>query len=74
MWFGEPHSLPKEDHLPDWVRRDIQGKKGDRVELPADLFVQCFTETKKIWPRQNTIQDYKMYGLLQWVGRCNIVW
>jgi hypothetical protein len=32
MWFGEPHRLPKEDHLPDWARRDKQGKKGDHVE------------------------------------------
>jgi hypothetical protein len=32
MWFGDPHRFPKEDHLPDWERRDIQGKKGDRVE------------------------------------------
>jgi len=24
--------LLKEDHLPDWARRDIQVKKGDRVE------------------------------------------
>jgi hypothetical protein len=24
--------FPKEDHLPDWVRRDKHGNKGDRVE------------------------------------------
>ena len=32
MWFGEPHHLPKEDHLSDWACQDIQGKKGDCVE------------------------------------------
>ena len=35
MWFGEPHRLPKEVHLPDWARRDKQGTKGDRVEYAA---------------------------------------
>ena len=24
--------FPKEDHLPDWARRDNQGKKGDRLD------------------------------------------
>ena len=33
MWFGEPHPFPeKEDHLPDWARRDNKDTKGDRVE------------------------------------------
>ena len=33
MWFGEPHTFPeKEDHLPDWARRDNKDTKGDRVE------------------------------------------
>jgi hypothetical protein len=66
--------LPKEVLLPDSASQDIQGKKGDCVELPADLFVECFTQTRKIWPRQNTIQDYRMYGLLGRAGRCNIIW
>ena len=27
--------LPKEDHLPDWARRDNQVKKGDDVDCEA---------------------------------------
>jgi hypothetical protein len=34
MWFGEPRPFfPKEDHQPEWARRDNQAKKGDRVKL-----------------------------------------
>jgi len=30
--------FPKEDHLPDWARRDNKVTKGDREEaLPVDL-------------------------------------
>ena len=32
MWFGEPHPFPKENHLPDWARRDNKVTQGDRVE------------------------------------------
>jgi len=32
MWSGEPHPFPKDDHLPDWARRDNKVTKGDRVE------------------------------------------
>jgi len=32
MWFGELTRFPKEDHLPDWARRDNKVTKGDRVE------------------------------------------
>ena len=28
--------FPKEDHLPDWARRDNKDTKGDRVEYPDD--------------------------------------
>ena len=39
--------FPKEDHLPDWARRDNKVKKGDRVEyfsvaLETFLSVICY--------------------------------
>jgi len=33
MWSGKPHrSAGKNDHLPEWARRDSKVAKGDRVE------------------------------------------
>jgi len=37
MWFGEPTRFPKEDHVPDWARRDNKVTKGDRVDIHPDL-------------------------------------
>ena len=34
--------FPKEDQLPDWARREKQGKNGDRVEGGIILFFRKF--------------------------------
>ena len=34
--------FPKEDHLPDWARRDYQVKKGDRVHPLPVFFCHMF--------------------------------
>jgi hypothetical protein len=39
MWFSEPHPFPKEDHLPDWTRRDNRVKKGDPLNTFQIWFV-----------------------------------
>ena len=36
MWFGEPILFPKDDHLPDWARRNNEVTKGDHVEQATD--------------------------------------
>ena len=41
MWFGELTRFPKEDHLPDWARRDNKVTKGDRVDWEADSRLSC---------------------------------
>ena len=34
--------FPKEDHLPDWARRDYQVKKGDRVQSNVENWFSFF--------------------------------
>jgi hypothetical protein len=45
--------FPKDDHLPDWERRDNQVKKGDRVECiySIDYWTQRGCLTWKLFPR-----------------------
>jgi hypothetical protein len=38
--------FPKEDHLPDWVRRDKHGYKGDRVDCRA-IYTSLLTKRKQ---------------------------
>ena len=35
--------FPKEDHLPEWARRNNKVTKGDRVEYVADIFLHSLS-------------------------------
>ena len=37
--------FPKEDHLPDWARRDNKDTKGDRVEYVDGIFQYSSTDS-----------------------------
>ena len=41
--------FPKEDHLPDWVRRDNKGTKGDRVDIVLEIWIRVIRRFIVIW-------------------------
>jgi hypothetical protein len=56
--------FPKEDHLPDWARRDNQVKKGDRVEHVAKV-VKILTEVRQEFWRCRC-HEYSTWKLVTW--------
>ena len=51
--------LPKEDHLPDWARRDNKVTKGDRVEMKTLHFIKKRIHT-------DTTENLYIYKETKW--------